>query len=163
MTDTQQYPPLTVGTVLLTFATGTGMLLAALDANIVGTAMPTIVASLGGLDLFSWVFSLYALVSTAALPIFGRLSDVYGRKKLYLGGLAIFVLASILCGTSQSMPQLNRFPCLAGTRWRCHIRPDVCNRRRPAPARTQRTVPGSYRFDVGYLGGGWAGTGRADH
>ncbi len=114
MTDTQQYPPLTVGTVLLTFATGTGMLLAALDANIVGTAMPTIVASLGGLDLFSWVFSLYALVSTAALPIFGRLSDVYGRKKLYLGGLAIFVLASILCGTSQSMPQLIAFRALQG-------------------------------------------------
>ena len=114
MTDTQQYPPLTVGTVLLTFATGTGMLLAALDANIVGTAMPTIVASLGGLDLFSWVFSLYALVSTAALPIFGRLSDVYGRKRLYLGGLAIFVLASILCGTSQSMPQLIAFRALQG-------------------------------------------------
>ena len=114
MTDTQQYPPLTMGTVLLTFATGTGMLLAALDANIVGTAMPTIVAQLGGLDLFSWVFSLYALVSTTALPIFGRLSDVYGRKRLYLGGLAIFVLASILCGTSQSMPQLIAFRALQG-------------------------------------------------
>ena len=114
MTDTQTYPPLTVGTVLLTFATGTGMLLAALDANIVGTAMPTIVAQLGGLDLFSWVFSLYALVSTTAIPIFGRLSDVYGRKRLYLGGLAIFVLASILCGMSQSMPQLIVFRALQG-------------------------------------------------
>ncbi len=114
MTDTQRYPPLTVGTVLLTFATGTGMLLAALDANIVGTAMPTIVAQLGGLDLFSWVFSLYALVSTTAIPIFGRLSDVYGRKRLYLGGLAIFVLASILCGMSQSMPQLIAFRALQG-------------------------------------------------
>ena len=66
------------------------------------------------MDLFSWVFSLYALVSTAALPIFGRLSDVYGRKRLYLGGLAIFVLASILCGTSQSMPQLIAFRALQG-------------------------------------------------
>lgn len=114
MTDTRQHPPLTVGVVLLTFATATGMLLAALDANIVGTAMPTIVGHLGGLDLFSWVFSLYALVSTTALPIFGRLSDVYGRKRLYLGGLAIFVLASILCGTAQSMPQLIAFRALQG-------------------------------------------------
>ena len=73
------------------------MLLAALDASIVGTAMPTVVASLGGLEIFSWVFAGYALVSTTAMPFFGRLSDVYGRKRLYLLGLGLFVVASGLC------------------------------------------------------------------
>ncbi len=105
-TAAAQHPPLTLGTVLLTLATATGMLLAALDANIVGTAMPTIVSQLGGLDLYSWVFSLYALTSTVAIPIFGRLSDIYGRKRLYLGGMGLFVVASVLCGFAQTMPQL---------------------------------------------------------
>src|SRR5689334_17696391 len=99
---------------VLTVATATGMLLAALDASIVGTAMPTVVASLGGLDIFSWVFAGYALVSTTAMPFFGRLSDVYGRKRLYLFGLGVFVLASGLCGLSQNMLQLIIFRALQG-------------------------------------------------
>src|SRR5437867_3261844 len=90
------------------------MLLAALDASIVGTAMPTVVASLGGLDVFSWVFAGYALVSTTAMPFFGRLSDVYGRKRLYLFGLGVFVLASGLCGLAQDMLQLILFRALQG-------------------------------------------------
>src|SRR5437867_3613005 len=90
------------------------MLLAALDASIVGTAMPTVVASLGGLDVFSWVFAGYALVSTTAMPFFGRLSDVYGRKRLYLFGLGVFVLASGLCGAAQDMLQLIAFRALPG-------------------------------------------------
>src|SRR5438093_10316886 len=90
--------PTGVRLAVLTFAVATGMLLAALDASIVGTAMPTVVASLGGLELFAWVFAGYALVSTTAMPIFGRLSDVYGRKRLYLFGLGLFVFASVLCG-----------------------------------------------------------------
>src|ERR1041385_6085543 len=89
--------------LVVTIAVATGMLLAALDSSIVGTAMPTVVASLGGLDVFSWVFAGYALVSPTAMPIFGRLSDVYGRKRLYLFGLAVFVVASGLCGLSQNM------------------------------------------------------------
>jgi EmrB/QacA subfamily drug resistance transporter len=100
--------------VVLTFAVATGMLLAALDASIVGTAMPTVVASLGGLELFAWVFAGYALVSTTAMPIFGRLSDVYGRKRLYLFGLGLFVLASGLCGAAQDMTQLVLFRALQG-------------------------------------------------
>src|SRR5205809_7358473 len=79
------------------------MLLAALDASIVGTAMPTVVASLGGLEIFSWVFAGYALVSTTAMPFFGRLSDVYGRKRLYPSGLCVFVLTSGLCGLAHDM------------------------------------------------------------
>lgn len=99
---------------LLTIAVATGMLLVALDASIVGTAMPTVVASLGGLELFSWVFAGYALVSTTAMPIFGRLSDVYGRKRLYLFGMVVFVLASALCGLAQDMLQLVLFRALQG-------------------------------------------------
>jgi EmrB/QacA subfamily drug resistance transporter len=99
---------------VLTVATATGMLLAALDASIVGTAMPTVVASLGGLELFSWVFAGYALVSTTAMPFFGRLSDVYGRKRLYLVGMSVFVLASGLCGLAQDMLQLIAFRALQG-------------------------------------------------
>src|SRR5437763_8323496 len=89
--------------LLLTVAVATGMLLAALDSNITATAMPTVVASLGGLNLYSWVFAGYALSSTTAMPLFGRLSDIYGRKKLYLGGMLLFVLASAACGVSNSM------------------------------------------------------------
>jgi EmrB/QacA subfamily drug resistance transporter len=100
--------------VVLTVAVATGMLLAALDASIVGTAMPTVVASLGGLEIFSWVFAGYALVSTTAMPIFGRLSDVYGRKRLYLFGMGLFVLASALCGLAQDMVQLVAFRALQG-------------------------------------------------
>jgi len=107
-------PPKGARLAVLTVAVSTGMLLAALDASIVGTAMPTVVASLGGLDIFSWVFAGYALVSTTAMPVFGRLSDVYGRKRLYLVGLGLFVLASGMCGASQSMLQLVVFRALQG-------------------------------------------------
>jgi EmrB/QacA subfamily drug resistance transporter len=91
-----------------------GMLLAALDGTIVGTAMPRIIADLGGLEHYAWVATAYLLGSTAAVPIFGKLSDLYGRKWFYVNGLLLFMFASALCGLSQSMQQLIAFRGLQG-------------------------------------------------
>jgi EmrB/QacA subfamily drug resistance transporter len=88
---------------LVVIAVDMAMALAALDNTVVGTAMPTVVASLGGLSLFSWVFSIYLLTSTAFLPIFGRLSDLFGRRSMFLVAVWIFTGASALCGLATSM------------------------------------------------------------
>lgn len=83
-----------------------GVALAALDQTVVSTALPTIVAELGGLKHLPWVVSVYLLTSSAAMPIFGRISDVHGRKRLFQLAIIIFVLASVAAGSAQSMPQL---------------------------------------------------------
>jgi EmrB/QacA subfamily drug resistance transporter len=82
------------------------MSLGALEATVVSTAMPTVISTLGGLAHYSWVFSAYLLTSTACVPIWGRLSDLYGRRRIYLTGVAIFLAGSALCGASTSMVQL---------------------------------------------------------
>ena len=76
------------------------MLLAALDQTIVGTAEPRIIASLSGFDRYPWVSTAYLLCSTISVPIFAKLSDIYGRKWFLLGGSAGFVLTSALCGAA---------------------------------------------------------------
>src|SRR5947208_5678441 len=83
-----------------------GMLLAALDQTIVGTALPHIVASLGGLDHYAWVVTAYLLASTVSIPIWGKLSDIYGRRTFFILGMVIFLVGSALAGTSQNMTQL---------------------------------------------------------
>jgi EmrB/QacA subfamily drug resistance transporter len=83
-----------------------GMFLAALEATVVSTAMPTVVASLGGIERYSWVFSAYLLTSTVSLPLWGKLSDLYGRRKLYQAGVGLFLFGSVLCGVAQTMTQL---------------------------------------------------------
>lgn len=88
---------------LVVVAVDMAMALAALDNTVVGTAMPTVVASLGGLSLFSWIFSIYLLTSTASLPIFGRLSDLFGRRNMFLVAIWIFTGASALCGLATGM------------------------------------------------------------
>lgn len=90
------------------------MLLSALDQTIVATAMPRIVAELQGLSHLSWVFTAYMLASTITVPIYGKLSDTYGRRGLYLGGIAIFLLGSVLSGFAGSMTQLIIFRALQG-------------------------------------------------
>ncbi|MFF9058018.1 DHA2 family efflux MFS transporter permease subunit [Streptomyces sp. NPDC014882] len=91
-----------------------GMLLAALDQTIVSTALPTIVSDLGGLDHLSWVVTAYLLASTAATPLWGKLGDQYGRKRLFQTAIVIFLIGSALCGTAQNMPQLIGFRALQG-------------------------------------------------
>jgi EmrB/QacA subfamily drug resistance transporter len=91
-----------------------GMFLAAFEMTVVGTAMPTIIASLGGLSHYSWVFSAYLITSTVTVPIWGKLSDLYGRRPTYQTSIAIFLIGSILSGLSTSMPQLIGFRALQG-------------------------------------------------
>lgn len=90
------------------------MLLAALDQTIVATAMPKIVRDLNGFSHFSWVFTAYMLSSAVTVPIYGKLSDIYGRRIFYLAGIVVFLIGSILCGLSHSMTQLIIFRGLQG-------------------------------------------------
>ena len=98
----------TLGAVML------GMLLSSIDQTIVGTAMPKIVGELNGLEHYSWVVTGYLVASTAGVPIFGKLSDIFGRKWLYIGGIVVFLAGSMLAGLSQSMTQLIAFRALQG-------------------------------------------------
>jgi EmrB/QacA subfamily drug resistance transporter len=91
---------------LVTAGVMTGMLLAALEATVVGTAMPTIVAALGGLAHYSWVFSAYLLTSTVTVPVWGKLSDLFGRRRLFQIGVGVFLVGSAACGLATSMTQL---------------------------------------------------------
>jgi len=91
-----------------------GLLMAALDQTIVATALPRVVADLGGFDRFAWVFTAYMLASTALIPVMGKLSDMYGRKWVYVGGMVVFMAGSMLSGTSQSMDQLIVFRGVQG-------------------------------------------------
>lgn len=99
---------------LITLATLIGTFLAALDSTVVGTAMPTVIGELGGLSLYPWVFASYLLAATVTGPVFGKLSDTYGRKPIYLAGIFLFLLGSVLAGTSQSMAALIAFRTLQG-------------------------------------------------
>ncbi len=90
------------------------LFLGALDALVVGSAMPTIVADLGGLEFYSWVFSTYLLTRAVALPIFGKLCDLYDSRNLFIAVIALFVASSALAGMAQSMSQLITFRAIQG-------------------------------------------------
>lgn len=90
------------------------MLLAALDQTIVGTAMPRIVADLEGFEQYAWVTTAYMVTSTTVVPIVGKLSDLYGRKRFYLAGLVVFLVGSALCGAAPGMTELILFRALQG-------------------------------------------------
>jgi EmrB/QacA subfamily drug resistance transporter len=88
--------------------------LAAIESTVVATAMPTVVASLGGIRIYSWVFSGFLLTQTVTMPLWGRFSDLYGRRPIYLAGLATFLVGSALSGASQNMVQLILFRMVQG-------------------------------------------------
>ena len=105
---TRQQVIFTMGGLML------AMFLASLDQTIVSTAMPRIVTDLGGFDRFTWITTAYLVASTTFVPIVGRLSDLYGRKSFFLGGIIIFLIGSVLAGASQTMDQLIGFRALQG-------------------------------------------------
>src|SRR5690348_3929029 len=86
----------------------------AVESTIVATAMPTIVADLGGFALFSWVFTLYLLTQAVSIPLYGRLADTYGRKPVFFLGAGLFLAGSALAGFAQGMVALILFRALQG-------------------------------------------------
>lgn len=91
-----------------------GILMAAMDNTIVATALGSILADLGGVESYVWITSAYAVAVLAGMPIFGKLSDMYGRKRFFIFGLSIFLLGSALCGVAQSVPQLAIYRAIQG-------------------------------------------------
>ena len=145
------------------------LLLAALDKTIVGTAMPKIIAQLNGFERYAWVTTAYLLTSTIAVPIVGKLSDLFGRKWILLGGAVIFVAASALCGAAGNLPlpidgmnQLILFRGLQGIggrrdhRHRLHRR-SATSSRRPSAASIQGALLGVFGLAsvFGPALGGW--------
>jgi EmrB/QacA subfamily drug resistance transporter len=100
--------------VVVLFGLMAGVLLAALDQSIVGTALPRIVSELGGLDKLAWVVTAYLLTSTAATPLWGKISDLYGRRPIFQSAIVIFLAGSALCGLSQNLPELIAFRAVQG-------------------------------------------------
>ena len=98
----------------VTAAVMMGMFMAAVESSIVAPAMPTIVATLGGFQLFTWVFSRYLLAQAVSIPVYGRLADVHGRKRVFCISAGIFLLGSTLCGLARSMEALIGFRLLQG-------------------------------------------------
>ncbi|MDA4128919.1 MAG: MFS transporter [Thaumarchaeota archaeon] len=92
----------------------TGLLLGFMDVTIVATAGPTIIADLGGLSLYAWVFSSFIITQTVVIPIFGKLSDLYGRKRFFLLGIVVFMVGSVLSGASQNIYELIIFRAIQG-------------------------------------------------
>jgi EmrB/QacA subfamily drug resistance transporter len=99
---------------LITLAILLSLFLSSMEGTVVATAMPTIVGQLGGLSIYSWVFSIYMLTSTTGVPIYGKLSDLYGRKRLFIICMLLFIAGSILCGQARTMEQLILFRAFQG-------------------------------------------------
>jgi EmrB/QacA subfamily drug resistance transporter len=100
--------------IVVTIGLMFGMFMASMEITVVATAMPTIVSQLGGLAIYSWVFTTYMLASTTTVPIFGKLADIYGRRPIYMFVMGLFLGGSLLCGMAQSMPQLIIFRTVQG-------------------------------------------------
>lgn len=90
------------------------LFMASMESTVIATAMPTIVSQLGGLEIYSWAFSAYMLMSTCTVPVYGKLSDIYGRRIIYAIAMTLFLIGSVLCGLAQSMEQLIFFRAIQG-------------------------------------------------
>lgn len=99
---------------IVTAALMLAMFLAAVEGTIVATAMPSIIAALGGFQLYSWVFSIYLLAEAASIPVYGKLADIFGRKPIFVFGTILFLIGTALSGMSQTMMQLIIFRGLQG-------------------------------------------------
>ncbi|MBI2468424.1 MAG: MFS transporter, partial [Candidatus Rokubacteria bacterium] len=99
---------------LVLFGVMLGLFLGAMESTAVATAMPTVIAGLGGLAIYSWVFSAYILAATISMPLWGKCADLYGRRAAYLAGLAIFLGGSVLSGFATSMTALIVFRTMQG-------------------------------------------------
>jgi MFS family permease len=100
------------GPILIALMLSTGLV--AIDSTIVATAVPSIVRDVGGFESFPWLFSAYLLAQAVSVPIYGKLSDMVGRKPIILAGIGLFLLGSVLCGIAWSMPSLIAFRALQG-------------------------------------------------
>ncbi|HEY2557038.1 MAG TPA: MFS transporter, partial [Diaminobutyricibacter sp.] len=100
------------GPVLIALMLTTGLV--AIDATILATAVPSIVADLGGFSQFPWLFSVYLLAQAASVPVYAKLADTVGRKPIVLIGISLFLVGSILCGFAWSMPALIAFRVVQG-------------------------------------------------
>jgi EmrB/QacA subfamily drug resistance transporter len=100
--------------ILVTVGVMFSLFMASMEATVIATAMPTIVSQLGGLAVYSWVFSIYMLTSTTVVPLYGKLSDIYGRRPIYAIAMGFFLLGSLLSGLAQSMEQLIAYRALQG-------------------------------------------------
>ena len=110
--ETPRFDPRRRRTVTLALVLVTA--LASFESTVVSTAMPTIIGDLGGLPLYSWVFSIYLLTSTVMMPVYGRLADIYGRRRILLIAISVFLTGAIACGFARSMPQLIAARALQG-------------------------------------------------
>lgn len=100
--------------IIVTLGVMLSLFMAAVESTVVATAMPTIVSQLGGLAVYSWVFTAYMLTSTTTVPIYGKLSDIYGRRPVFMVAMAIFLGGSALSGQAQTMGELIAFRALQG-------------------------------------------------
>ncbi|MDT3700121.1 MAG: MDR family MFS transporter [Thermincola sp.] len=100
--------PVVLATIMM------AMFIGAIEANIVATAMPSIVADLGGFSLFTWVFSAFLLTQAVTVPLYGKLADLFGRKPVFIFGVVVFLIGSILCGLARTMHALVVFRFIQG-------------------------------------------------
>jgi MFS family permease len=121
--DAAQRPEITVAISKRTTVPGRSLVLAAclmatfmaaIESTIVSTTLPTIVGDLGGFDLFSWVFTIFLLTQAVSIPIYGRLADMFGRKKVFFGGVGLFIIGAVLCGFAWGMVPLICFRAIEG-------------------------------------------------